>query len=74
MTNDLLGCYVHDAWNETDHANELLKNARVHAEAGDLTRTIEDLRSASEAANRAASRVRWALEAAVELQTNGADT
>lgn len=54
--------YVYEAWNQTDHADTLVRFAKGAIASGDFEQTLEDLRMAQTAADKAVSRIRWAIE------------
>jgi hypothetical protein len=60
-TRDGAAAYLFAAYNETEHADSLVKNARASFDH-DLQKTIEDLKLALVPAGRSANRIQDAID------------
>lgn len=60
---------AYEAWNQTDHADKLVRCARADLDAGDVAEALANLRAAMRPAESSAMRIRWAIEQLEKVQT-----
>lgn len=70
-TIQIAEAYLVDARNDTDHANELVRDAQVILDSDDVAKALERLRLALTPAERAPGRIRGTIEYLERLQQEG---